>query len=41
MTYVRKDETANGTVLETVTGVVSAAEFAPHGHTVRLAIAPP
>jgi hypothetical protein len=38
MTYVRKDETADEVVLETVTGVVGDGRFAPHGHTVRLSV---
>jgi hypothetical protein len=39
MSYVRKDESAGEVVLETVTGVVSDGQFAPHGHTVRLRVA--
>jgi len=39
MSYIRKDETEGEVVLETVTGMVSDGEFAPHGHTVRLRVA--
>jgi hypothetical protein len=38
MTYVRKDESRGEVVLEAVTGVVGEGHFAPHGHTVRIAI---
>jgi hypothetical protein len=38
MTYVRKDESRGEIVLETVTGVMGEGLFAPHGHTVRIAI---
>jgi hypothetical protein len=38
MSYVRKDVNDSEVVLETVTGVVSDGEFAPHGHTVRLRV---
>jgi hypothetical protein len=38
MTYVRKEDSRNEVVLETVTGMVSEGHFAPHGHTVRIAI---
>jgi hypothetical protein len=39
MTYLRKDEEPGRVVLEIVTGVVSEATFAPHGHTVRIELA--
>jgi hypothetical protein len=38
MTYIRMDETPGEIVLETVTGVVSQGQFAPHGHMVRLRV---
>ncbi len=35
---MRKEESRGEVVLETVTGVGGEGQFAPHGHTVRIAI---